>query len=125
MTWAETACSVMFQCLVSCREQNKTPDERKKFFATHGLPRKGDYKTTAQRVDDLVSKMCEERGWKKLLNQFGFCVLSKYQFKVISDLLQSLLDGEMESEDEEQHLRKIHDAVNREYENTFEKPCIY
>ena len=88
MSYAETASAVMVKTLLKCREEGKSPEdsakaidaaypfgerahwpykawlnERRKFFAAHGLPRNGDRKTQKERLGDLVSRMSAQRGW--------------------------------------------------------------
>lgn len=89
MTWADKAWKVMGEVRAKCLSENKTPDEtakeiddaypfglrshypykawlsaRKKFFAQHGLPRKGS-KTQAEMLSDLVGQMQAKKGWKE------------------------------------------------------------
>jgi hypothetical protein len=88
MNWAGKAISVMADTLLKCRADGKSPAEtakaidaaypfgerahhpykvwlreRKLFFAQHGLPRNGDKKTEKERLDDLVARMSDKRGW--------------------------------------------------------------
>lgn len=86
--WGDISRAVMISSLIESEKQGLSPEEtamaidaaypfgershhpykvwlneRKLFFAKHGLPRNGDYRSAKERIDDLVARMSAQRGW--------------------------------------------------------------